>query len=609
MLDMTYFIAFFLVFLRVTAFFTALSVLFPEGFPNQAKIAFSAILAFFIMASINYSGMSGVNNTFVFVEMCMCEVITGLVLGYLTNLAFMCGKIAGQLMDIQIGFSMLTLFDPTTKTSSTLLERLLTMLSVVIFLIINGHHILIRALSDSFNVITLGKFILGQKSAMYALEAFTQFFTIGFRIALPIVLVLLITDIVLGLVSRTVPQLNVMILGLPIKVLFGFSIFMLILPVIINQFINAFSMIPDLWKGIYHTIPVMLIFASEEKTEQATPKKTSDAKKKGQVARSKDLGLVISLITTTLIIATMGDFSFQRLRTMMSTYFNSYVNKNFNELSIQHILIFSIINIGIIVLIFAVPILIMGIVGSIVQTGFMFTSESLKPDLKKLSPISGFKKMFSSRTVVELVKDMFIVTVVGYVGYKFIMDNLNSILQLNVLNLNYLPTAFKGLIVNIFFKISLITAIIAISDYIYQRFKFNKDLRMTKQEVKEEYKQQEGDAEIKGKRKQRMRELSSRRMMASVPDATVVITNPTHLAIAIKYVEGENKAPTVVAKGADKMALKIKEIAKENKIIIIENKPLARLMYKEVDIDEEIPMDMYEAVAEILALVYKMKKK
>lgn len=608
MLSTSYYIAFFLVLLRVASFFTALSVIFPDSLPNRVKVAFSAVISFFIMASINYTGISNVSNTFVFIEMCICEVITGLVLGYLTNLAFMCGKIAGQFMDIQVGFSMLTLFDPMTKTNSTLLEKLFGMLSILIFFIINGHLILIRALSDSFRVIGLGRFILGQKSAEYALTAVVQFFTIGFRIALPVILVLLMTDIVLGLISRTVPQLNVMILGLPVKVLFGFSIIMLILPGIVNQIINGFDLIPDLWKGLYKILPVMLIFADEEKTEQATPKKKSDAKKKGQVSKSKDVGLALSLITSTIIISALGDYCFQRLRSMMITFFGNYVGKNITESSIQSILVFSIINIGIVVLIFAVPIMIVGIIGNYIQTGFIFTAEPLKPDLKKLNPLSGFKKIFSSRTVVALIKDLAIVTIVGYIGYTFIMDNLKTILQLNVLNLNYIPTAFKSLIVSIFFKIGLVTAIIAIIDYIYQSFMFNKDMKMSKQEIKEEFKQSEGDPQLKAKRKQRMREISSKRMMASVPDATVVITNPTHIAVALKYAEGENKAPVIVAKGADRIALKIKEVAKENEVPIIENKPLARLIYKEVEIDQEIPADMYEAVAEIMALVYKMKK-
>ena len=165
-----------------------------------------------------------------------------------------------------------------------------------------------------------------------------------------------------------------------------------------------------------------------------------------------------------------------------------------------------------------------------------------------------------------------------------------------------------SLIVSIFFKITIVMITIALADYIYQRYQFNKDLRMTKQEIKEEYKQSEGDPQIKGKIRQKQKEMAMRRMMQEVPKATVVVTNPTHISVAIKYEEGKN-APIVVAKGADNVALRIKELAKENDVPIIENKPLARLMYKEVELDEEVPVEMYQAVAEILALVYKLEKK
>lgn len=253
--------------------------------------------------------------------------------------------------------------------------------------------------------------------------------------------------------------------------------------------------------------------------------------------------------------------------------------------------------------------MILGILANYIQSGFIFTTETLKPDLKKLNPIAGFKKIFSSRTVVELFKDIILIIIVGFVGYQFVRDNLDKLLIMNTLTFTSLPYALKGIFVGILFRICLIMLIIAIADYIYQRFMHNKELKMTKQEIKEEFKQDEGDPQVKSKRKQKMREMSSKRMMASVPEATVVVTNPTHIAVALKYKEGESSAPIVTAKGTDRIALKIKEIAKENNVPIIEDKPLARLIYEKVDIDGEIPMDMYQAVAEILALVYKMKKK
>lgn len=609
MISVSYFSALFLVFLRVGAFFIALQVLFPNGLPNVVKIFIPMIIAFFIVSSIDYSKVEGISNGLVFMQMCAFEVITGLVLGYLTNLVFICGRIAGQFMDVQIGLSMMSLFDPSTQTNSTLIERLLQMLTIIVFFLIDGHLVLIKALMDSFNVVHIGSFVLGSGSAMYALNAFIQFFQISLRIAIPVVFVLIITDIVLGLVSRTVPQLNVMILGLPIKILLGMFVFMLTLPEIINLMVHAFSLIPDLWKGFYKIVPAIIIFAADDKTENATPKKKSEARKKGQTAKSKEVPLAITLLTSAIVFKTLGGFAYNRIKNMMMVYFNGYITKDINVYTVQKTLLYALENIGIIFLIFAVPIMILGVAANLIQSGFIITSEPLKPDFKKLNPISGLKKMFSMRTAVDLVKDIAVVSVVGFVGYNFIIGNFNNFLGINTLKFDVIPSVIKGLFMNILFKITLIMVIIALTDYIYQRYMFNKDLKMSKQEIKDEFKQDEGDQDIKSKRKQKMREMSARRMMASIPDATVVVTNPTHLAVALKYEEGENSAPLVVAKGADRVALKIKEIAKENNIPIMEDKPLARMIYNEVEIDEEIPMDMYQAVAEILALVFKMKKK
>lgn len=611
MINVSYFSAFFLVFLRVATFFAALQVLFPNGLPNTVKITISAALAFFVAQSIDYSNIVGISNGLLYMEKCGFEIITGLVLGYLTNLVFICGRIAGQFIDVQIGLSMMSTYDPNTQSTTTLIERLLQMLTIVVFFLIDGHLVLIKALIDSFNVIHLGDFVLGSGSAMYALNAFIQFFQIALRMAIPVVVVLIITDIALGLVSRTVPQLNVMILGMPIKMLLGMFVFMLTLTVIINLMVYAFGMIPDLWKGFYNIIPAIIIFADADKTENATPKKKGEARKKGQTSKSKEVPLAITLITSAFIFLTLGSFTYTKIKNMMIIYFTGYLSspKDFNVYTAGKVLMFAGENIGIIFLIFAVPIMIMGIAANVMQTGFMLTTQPLIPDFKKLNPISGLKKMFSMRTVVDLVKDVAVVSVVGYVGYRFIIDNFSSFLGINTLKFDLIPGVIKGLFMTILFRIAFIMVIIAISDYIYQRYMFNKDLKMTKQEIKEEFRQDEGDPEIKGKRRQKMREMSTKRMMASVPDATVVVTNPTHISVALKYSEGENTAPIVVAKGAERMALKIKEIAKENNVPIIEDKPLARLIYNEVEIDEEIPMEMYQAVAEVLAVVLKMKKK
>jgi flagellar biosynthetic protein FliR/FlhB len=249
----------------------------------------------------------------------------------------------------------------------------------------------------------------------------------------------------------------------------------------------------------------------------------------------------------------------------------------------------------------------MGIAANLMQTGIMFTKEPLKPDFKKLNPINGIKKMFSVRTLVELIKDIALISVVGYIGYKFIRENYTKILNLYNLRFGVLIEAIKELIQSIFFKVTLVLVAIGLADYIFQIRQFKKDMRMTKQEIKEEFKQQEGDPQVKGKIKQKQREMAMSRMMQSIPDASVIVTNPTHLAIALRYKEGKDEAPKVIGKGADYIALKIKEKAREYEIPIIENKPLARMIYEKVEIDEEIPVEMYQAVAEILAVIMKSK--
>ncbi|MPM84367.1 Flagellar biosynthetic protein FlhB [bioreactor metagenome] len=256
----------------------------------------------------------------------------------------------------------------------------------------------------------------------------------------------------------------------------------------------------------------------------------------------------------------------------------------------------------------ALPIMIIGVVANVAQTGKVLTAEPLKPKLEKINPISGFKRMFSMKALVDLIKNLIIVSIVGYVGYSFVKDNYYSIINYSSFKVDAIIIEVSGLIINIFSKVSMVLIAIGIIDYVYQRFQFNKDLKMTKQEVKEEFKQQEGDPQIKSKIRQKQRDMAMKRMMHAVPDATVVITNPTHIAIAVKYDEKSGKAPIVVAKGSDNIAIKIKEIAMENKVPIIENKPLARLMFSKVELDEEVPYDMYQAVAEILVLVMNLKK-
>lgn len=608
-MNVAFFTALFLVFLRLLSFFIVVPIFFPKGTPNTVKIGLSLILSYTLLPGLAPDVQATAFTAMgPFVIACMCEVITGLTLGYIVTLCFNFIRFSGNLMDMQVGFAMMTMFDPTASGNTTFLEKILYNFSLVIFFIVDGHHMLIHEIINSFDAVKLGKFILGQDAVMMILKAFTEFFAIGVKIAIPIMIIILISDLTLGLVARTVPQLNVMILGMPIKILVGLACFSLALPIFLSMIEKSFMMLPDVYKGFYKTLPVLLVFASDDKTEEATPRKKGEARKKGQVAKSKEVGLALTLLASTIVIATLGNYFIGGMKDTMVTFLSSYLNTAIDYDSVTKISVVVAWRVAVIVLPMIVPIMVMGVFASFIQTGVMFTKEPLKPDLKKLNPINGFKRIFSARTMVELLKDLLIITVVGKIGFDFIRDNYMNILNLTSFTPAGVIQVIGSLTTSIFMKITLIMVSIALIDYVFQRRQHNKDMRMTKQEIKDEFKQDEGDPQVKGKRRQIARQLAMGRMMAEVPKATVVVTNPTHFAVAIKYEEGMT-APKVVAKGADYIAFKIKEKAKESNVPMMENKPLARMIYDKVEINDEIPMDMYEAVAELLAIVYKLKKK
>lgn len=608
MIDTVYFTALILVFIRISSFFLAVPVLFPKAFPNTVKVLLLLSISFMIVPSINTGNIGDINSNYILITNVIAEVLTGLILGYVTNLCFMAIRFAGNLLDIQAGFAMMSLFDPNTSSNITLIENIFYMLASMLFFLSNGHHVLIGAIIDSFNVASIGTFITYDKTLLMIAKSFSDFFTIGFKIALPIVIILLITDITLGLLARTVPQLNVMILGLPIKILLSLGMIALILPLFAKYFASTFDQIPHAIKGIYNTLPLLLIFA-DDKTEEATPKKKEEAKKKGQIARSKEVSLAFTLLASAIVIMAFGGFVIELLKSIMYFFLSEKVVSDVNTESIKSLNVYATSKLGIAIGPFAIAIMIVGIAANYAQTGVIKTTDPLKPDFNKINPINGFKRMFSLRTVVELIKDIAVITIVGLICYKFIVSNLNNLMTINTLQIDSIAYSLKEIVTTIFFRVSIVLIVISLADYMYQRWQHNKDLRMSKQEIKEEYKQMEGSQEVKQKRKEKMRELARRRMISEVPNATVVVTNPTHLAIAIKYEEGVSDVPKVVAKGSGAVALRIKEVAKENNVPIFENKPLARLIYSNVEIEDEIPVEMYSAVAEILALVFKTKKR
>lgn len=352
-----------------------------------------------------------------------------------------------------------------------------------------------------------------------------------------------------------------------------------------------------------------------EKTEPATEKKKSDARKEGQVAKSKEIESAFSLFALFMILKLWtGTLGGQLISFFSKTYDDipEYI-KNYdglvNETSILSLVVECVLQ----VLVMLAPILIIAFVVSFVcdvaQVKWKPTAKPLQPKASKLNPISGFKKIFSKNALVELVKSILKIAIILIVTYSYLKKNVNGLFLLYDVNLNSGIAATGTLVINLGIRIAIAYLLIAFADYAYQRWKLNDDLKMTKQEVKDEFKQQEGDPQIKGKIRQRMREASQRRMMQNLPKADVVITNPTHFAVAIQYDAEKYDAPMVIAKGADFLAQRIKEVARENNVEIVENKPLARMLYANVEVGEMIPQELYQGVAEVLAFVYHLKGK
>ncbi|CAH1197822.1 Flagellar biosynthetic protein FlhB [Paenibacillus plantiphilus] len=348
---------------------------------------------------------------------------------------------------------------------------------------------------------------------------------------------------------------------------------------------------------------------SQEKTERATPKKKQESREKGQVAKSADLPAAFILLFVFLSFIMLGEFFYERIMQLFGLIFEQ---KLAMEISAGNVMtLFTDIMWQSFILlapIFAIA-FVVAILGTYVQIGFLFTGEPLKLKLEKLNPINGFKQIFSMRSVVEFVKNILKLCVIGLIVYLNLWNERDHIMQLARVPLESMFSFTASLTITLGLEIGGLLVALAVLDYIYQRYEHEKSLRMSKQDIKEEYKKTEGDPLIKGKIRERQRRMALQRMMQEVPKADVVITNPTHFAIALKYDSSNMEAPTVIAKGMDYVALRIKEVAKENGVITMENKPLARALYDRSEIGETIPADLFQAVAEVLAYVYKLRGK
>lgn len=350
-----------------------------------------------------------------------------------------------------------------------------------------------------------------------------------------------------------------------------------------------------------------------ERTEKASKKKKEDARKKGQVIRSHDMSVALSMIIFFAFLQAL----FNRFVGDASGLMEKYLSESYLVKASESVNAAGVMSLykstAVDALNILLPVLALALVGgfvfSFLQTGFLFTPSAILPKFSKINPLEGFKRIFSTRSLMEMLKALLKVILLCwfvYGEYRSMMSEFPNMMTSSV------STAFLRLMqagLGIGLKMGAVLMVIAMMDYLYQWWRYEKDLMMTKQEVKEEYRQLEGDPKIKGQIRQKQRQMSRMRMMKSVPEADVIITNPTHYAVAIRYKEGEDTAPTVLAKGKDYVAQKIKETGRENGVEIVENKPVAQALYAACEVGDQIPQDLYRAVAEILVYVYKLKNR
>ncbi|WP_246939892.1 flagellar biosynthesis protein FlhB [Bacillus pinisoli] len=352
-----------------------------------------------------------------------------------------------------------------------------------------------------------------------------------------------------------------------------------------------------------------LQFFAGEKTEKATPKKRQESRKKGQVAKSQDVNAAILLLFVFLFFWFSGGMMLERMLNLFRKTFEDFMLLELSEETTFSLLFTLLPEIAFIILPVMLVALIGGVMATYMQIGFLFAPEAIKFKLEKLDPIKGAKNIFSMRALVELLKSSLKITFVGLVTFTVLWFDWDGIMRLSQVSIEEALVFLSMLVLKMGFAATIMLLFLSVFDYIYQKFDFEKNIRMSKQDIKDEYKNVEGDPQIKSKIKQKQREMAMQRMMQEVPKADVIITNPTHYAIALKYDETKMDAPYVVASGVDYIALKIRSIAENHEIPTIENRPLARALYEQTEIGDAVPEEFFKAVAEILAYIYRLKQK
>jgi len=349
--------------------------------------------------------------------------------------------------------------------------------------------------------------------------------------------------------------------------------------------------------------------AGGDKTEQPTPRRRSQARERGQVARSADLNTAVVLLASVLMLRVMGERLFHMATGFLSLSVLEMDARRITDASAMGVGVQLFLEMAMLLMPFLLIVTVAGSAITLTQVGFKISFHPLAPDLSRINPITGMQRFFALRSLVDLGRNLIKLFFIAIAVFFILRAHVEELTLLSTTDVRTGVLFLMRVLYEIGWKLGLLLLVLAILDYAYQRWEHERNLKMTKQEVREELKQTEGSPDVKRRVKERQREIARRIMMKAVPEADVVITNPTHYAVALRYDSRTMNAPTVVAKGEGLIAQRIKELAKEHDVPVVENRPLAQTLYRTVEIGDEVPSSLYKAVAEVLAFVYRLKGK
>lgn len=596
-----------LIMIRVSSFIIVSPVFFPKGINNIFKIIFSFVFSLILFSIIAQDIEITVQNEVQYIFLIFSEVIIGILIGIFVNLLFQLFSGIGSILDSQGGFSSAQIFDPMTNNNSSVIEKFFYWVSLSVFIILNGHHYFIRAFIFSYYKIKIGDLNFTSNILDSFVNTAFIIFRSSFMIIFPIIIVLIFVDVILGIISRIIPKINIIVISFPFKIVVTVGLLIIGVKIIFNKFLSLYVDFNDLIFRIFSFAPILFVF-SDDKTEEPTPQKIKKTREEGNVAKSAFLISAISLLGIIVIIM-MGGFILNEFKNILIHFLRDGVSYNYGPYDVVDIFKSVVFKSLMLIIVPSFIFVVLAIISNIVQTGFLITSKSLKPSFRDLNPISNIKNIFSIKVFFDLFRDSIVIAILCYISYKFILDNIEEFFRISNFRVKYSFTSIVPLFMSIFLKIFIIVGVIGIVDFAIEKFRYKKKLKMTKQEVKEEFKQMEGDPEVKAQIKQRAKQIIMQNMMSNVKDSSVIITNPTHISVALRYKQGKDSAPRLLAKGINHMAYRIKEIAQENNVPIVEDKYLARFIYKNVELEEEIPQEIYKAVADILTYIFKINNK